>query len=93
MSVSLRTGENFDLVAVGALHYRSRGAAYAEILSAETLAFSSPAALGEWWSERWRWERETHRLTIAEADGWVAGFTYTGPSETSWNRGRPHTIG
>jgi GNAT superfamily N-acetyltransferase len=32
--------------------------------------------------ERWKWERETHRLTVAEQDGSVVGFTYVGPSET-----------
>ncbi|GIF19268.1 hypothetical protein Ate02nite_19980 [Paractinoplanes tereljensis] len=37
--------------------------------------------LGAWWSERWKWERDTHRLTVAEQDGRLVGFTYVGPSE------------
>jgi GNAT superfamily N-acetyltransferase len=82
MSASLRTGEEFDLLAVGALHCRSRSAAYAHIFSAETLDALSAEAMGAWWAERWKWERETHRLTVADADGRLAGFTYVGPSET-----------
>jgi GNAT superfamily N-acetyltransferase len=83
MAVSLRTGADFDLWAVGALHYRSRGDAYAGILAADTLARLSAESLSAWWSERWKWEQETHRLTVAEADGRLAGFTYVGPSETA----------
>lgn len=64
------------------MHFRSRAAAYAHILAPETLAAGSAEAFGEWWAERWRWERETHRLTVAERDGEVVGFTYVGPSET-----------
>ena len=82
MSAALRTGEDFDLLAVGALHWRSRDAAYAGVLSPETLARVSADSLGAWWTERWKWERETHRLTVAEADGATVGFTYVGPSET-----------
>jgi GNAT superfamily N-acetyltransferase len=82
MSVLLRTGEDADLVAVGAVHQRSRAAAYAHVLSAERLAGLSPEALGAWWSERWKWERDTHRLTVAQHNGEVVGFTYVGPSET-----------
>jgi GNAT superfamily N-acetyltransferase len=82
MSAVLRTGEDFDLFAVGALHYRSRSAAYAGILSAETLARLTADSLSAWWAERWKWERDTHRLTVAETGGELAGFTYVGPSET-----------
>ena len=82
MAVSLRTGADFDLAGVGALHYRSRADAYAAIFSAETLARLSADSLSAWWIERWKWEQETHRLTVAEADGELAGFTYVGPSET-----------
>jgi GNAT superfamily N-acetyltransferase len=80
----LRTGKDFDLQAVGRVHWSSRAAAYAHILAPETLASGgTAAALGEWWSERWKWERETHRLTVAESDdGEIVGFTYVGPSET-----------
>jgi GNAT superfamily N-acetyltransferase len=78
----LRTAEDLDLDLVGALHYRSRADAYAHILSAETMAGLSAEALGAWWTERWKWERDTHRMTVAEADGRLVGFTYAGPSET-----------
>jgi ribosomal protein S18 acetylase RimI-like enzyme len=43
--------------------------------------------MGEWWTERWKWERDTHRLTVAVdgdrlGDGeQVVGFSYVGPSE------------
>lgn len=64
------------------MHHRSRADAYAGILSPETLDRSSAEGFGAWWSERWKWERDTHRLTVAERDGEVVGFTYVGPSET-----------
>jgi ribosomal protein S18 acetylase RimI-like enzyme len=82
MSISLRAAVDGDLPAVGALHCRSRRAAYAHILPAETLGSLSAEALGAWWTERRRWEGETHQLTVAEADGRVVGFSYVGPSET-----------
>ncbi|MCU7725429.1 GNAT family N-acetyltransferase [Actinoplanes sp. KI2] len=82
MAATLRTGNDVDLLPVGALHFRSRGAAYAHILSPETLATPSAAALAEWWTERWKWERETHRLTVAEDFDRIIGFSYVGPSET-----------
>jgi GNAT superfamily N-acetyltransferase len=79
VEVSLRTGDDRDLMAVGELHFRSREAAYAHIVGdAEGIP---AAALGEWWRERWRWEQDTHRLTVAELDGEIVGFTYVGPSE------------
>ena len=77
----LRTAEESDLLAVGGLHLRSRTSAYAHILSPEALAGGQAQPLGEWWAERWKWERDTHRLTIAEEDGKIAGFTYIGPSD------------
>ncbi|WP_127499633.1 GNAT family N-acetyltransferase [Actinoplanes solisilvae] len=82
MSVLLRTAKDSDLVAVGAVHQRSRVAAYAHILAADTLALRTAESFGEWWTERYRWEADTHRLTVAELDGRVVGFTYVGPSET-----------
>jgi ribosomal protein S18 acetylase RimI-like enzyme len=81
MSVQLRPAADDDLFAIGDLHYRSRASAYAGIVSPAALTFGSPAALGEWWSERWRWERDTHRLTVAVAGDALAGFTYLGPGE------------
>src|SRR4051812_42837783 len=82
MTASLRTGNDIDLLLVGALHFRSRAAAYAHILSPETLATPSAAALADWWSERWKWEQDTHRLTVAEDFERIVGFSYVGPSET-----------
>ena len=81
MTVLLRTGNDHDCADVGALHHRSRAAAYAHFLPPAALNFGSPAALGEWWSERWKWERETHRLTVAVDGDAIVGFTYLGPSE------------
>jgi ribosomal protein S18 acetylase RimI-like enzyme len=81
MSVRLREVRDDELPAVGALHYHSRVAAYRGFLPAEALSFGSPEALGEWWSERFRWERDTHRLTVAVDGDTIVGFTYVGPSE------------
>ena len=83
MTVLLRPADDRDLPAVGALHYRSRAAAYAHLLSPAALAVGSPSAFGEWWAERWRWERDTHRLTVAVDGAATVGFTYLGPSETA----------
>jgi len=80
-TVVLRTAKDVDLMAVGALHYRSRAAAYAHFLPPEALNFGTPRALGEWWSERWTWERENHRMTVAVDGDRVVGFTYLGPDE------------
>ena len=82
MTVLLRPAVDDDLVAVGALHHSSRAAAYAQLVAAESFAARGPEVLSAWWVERWRWEDETHRLTVAEASGELAGFTYVGPSET-----------
>jgi ribosomal protein S18 acetylase RimI-like enzyme len=80
MTARLRPGADLDLFAVGALHHRSRAAAYAGILSPAALSSGSARAMGEWWSERWKWERETHRLTVAVDGDEVVGFSYVGPS-------------
>lgn len=81
MTVLLRPAADDDLFRIGALHYRSRAAAYASILSPEALTAGSPEAMGAWWAERWKWERDTHRLTVAVDGDDLAGFTYLGPSE------------
>jgi GNAT superfamily N-acetyltransferase len=81
VTVLLRTGNGVDCPAVGALHHRSRAAAYAHFLSPQALNFGSPEALGEWWSERWKWEHETHRLTVAVDGDRIVGFSYLGPDE------------
>ncbi|WP_430783289.1 GNAT family N-acetyltransferase [Actinoplanes sp. G11-F43] len=82
MTVLLRPAGDDDTIAVGALHHRSRADAYAHLIPAETFAARGPEAMGAWWRERWKWERDTHRMTLAEVDGVLAGFTYVGPSET-----------
>ncbi len=80
MTVLLRTATDADLPSVGDLHYRSRAAAYAGLVSPAALTFGGGGALGEWWSERWRWEKDTHRMTVAVEDDTIVGFTYLGPS-------------
>jgi ribosomal protein S18 acetylase RimI-like enzyme len=78
----LRTAADVDLLSVGSLHFRSRADAYAHILSPATLDSLSAAPLAAWWAERWKWERETHQLTVAEDFERIVGFSYVGPSET-----------
>jgi GNAT superfamily N-acetyltransferase len=80
MTALLRPAADADLGAIGALHYYSRASAYAHFLSPEALDYGSPEVLGEWWAERWNWEAGTHRLTVADDDGEIAGFSYVGPS-------------
>ena len=80
MTALVRPAADADLPAIGALHYRSRASAYAGILSPAALTFGSSAVMGHWWTERWKWERETHRLTVAVDGDEVVGFTYLGPS-------------
>ncbi len=80
MTVLLRPASDADLYAVGDLHYRSRADAYADLVAPTALTFGDGGALGEWWAERWRWEKDTHRLTVAVEDDTVVGFTYLGPS-------------
>ena len=82
MTVLLRTADDGDLEAVGSLHYRSRASAYQDIVSPSALTFGSEGALGEWWTERLRWEKDTHRLTVAVSDDTIVGFSYVGPSAT-----------
>lgn len=82
MSVLIRAVTDADLAAVGALHLASRTTAYAGIIAAEALADTTPDAMAEWWRERFRWERDTHRFVVAEDGGTVVGFTYAGPDET-----------
>jgi GNAT superfamily N-acetyltransferase len=81
MTIMLRPGAPEDLMAVGALHQRSRVAAYSPFLPPEALADPSPDAMGRYWTERWAHERDTHRMTVAERDGRLVGFTYLGPDD------------
>ncbi len=83
MSVSLRpVRSDADTAAVGALHLASRAAAYAGLVPADALDWVTADAMGAWWTERWRWERETHLLTVAAEGATIVGFSYVGPSET-----------
>ena len=81
MTVTLRPATDDDLMAVGALHQRSRVAAYSSFLPAEALADPTPEAMGRYWVERWLWERDDHRLMVAERDGTLVGFSYLGPDD------------
>jgi len=83
VDVLLRPAEPTDLPVVGALHHRSRAAAYRDIVPADALASISGAALASWWIERWPHERDSHLLTVAERDHRIAGFSYLGPDEDS----------
>ncbi|GIF12442.1 GNAT family N-acetyltransferase [Actinoplanes teichomyceticus] len=82
MTVLLRPAAATDQAGVGVLHHRSRADAYAHLVPAGTFPEHGHEPLAEWWAERFRWERDTHRMTVAEVGGELAGFTYTGPSET-----------
>lgn len=81
MAFTIRPAGERDLTAVGTLHYRSRAAAYSGFLPAAALEAAPPSSMAEYWTERWRYERDTHQLTVAIEDGEVVGFTYLGPDE------------
>ncbi|MFI7522744.1 GNAT family N-acetyltransferase [Micromonospora globbae] len=81
MTVTLRRATADDLLAVGALHQRSRVAAYSSFLPAGSLAEPTPDAMGRYWVERWGWERDDHLMTVAERDGDLLGFSYVGPDD------------
>ncbi|MCL7458983.1 GNAT family N-acetyltransferase [Micromonospora echinofusca] len=81
MTVTLRPATVDDLLTVGALHQRSRVAAYSAFLPARALAEPTPEAMGAYWTERWTWERDEHRMTVAERDSRLVGFSYLGPDD------------
>ncbi|MER5700835.1 GNAT family N-acetyltransferase [Micromonospora sp. NPDC002296] len=81
MTITLRHATLDDLRPVGALHQRSRVAAYSSFLPAEALADPTPEAMGEYWAERWTWERDEHLMTVVERDGRLVGFSYLGPDD------------
>jgi GNAT superfamily N-acetyltransferase len=81
VTLTLREATAEDLPAVGAMHQRSRVAAYSPFLPAQALADPGPEAMGAYWTERWRWERETHRMILAERAGRLVGFSYLGPDD------------
>ncbi|MGN9774237.1 N-acetyltransferase family protein [Micromonospora sp. H33] len=81
MTVTLRPATAGDLMAVGMLHQRSRVAAYSSFLPPESLTAPSGEEMGRYWTERWSWERDSHRMMLAERDGTLAGFSYVGPDD------------
>ncbi|WP_433390110.1 N-acetyltransferase family protein [Micromonospora sp. KLBMP9576] len=81
MMITLRPATDADLMAVGGLHQRSRVAAYSAFLPARALADPTPEAMGAYWVERWTWERDEHRMTVAERGGRLVGFSYLGPDD------------
>lgn len=83
MTVSLRPATETDLMAVGALHQRSRVAAYSSFLPATALAEPTPEAMGRYWVERLVWEGTDHRMTVAVRDRRLVGFSYLGPDDAS----------
>ncbi|WP_229399715.1 GNAT family N-acetyltransferase [Micromonospora okii] len=81
MTIILRRATGDDLLPVGALHQRSRVAAYSSFLPPEALADPTAEAMGAYWAERWAWERDDHLMTVAERDGRLVGFSYLGPDD------------
>ncbi|WP_433828484.1 N-acetyltransferase family protein [Actinoplanes sp. CA-015351] len=82
MTASLRPATEADQPAVGALHHRSRAAAYADLVDPASFEARGPQMMSDYWVERYRWEQDTHRMTVAEENGSLIGFSYVGPSET-----------
>jgi ribosomal protein S18 acetylase RimI-like enzyme len=81
VTITIRAATVADLPSVGDVHARARGEAYKDIVAAEALHAVSGTAMAQWWEQRWSYERETHRMAVAQdADGAVVGFTYVGPS-------------
>jgi ribosomal protein S18 acetylase RimI-like enzyme len=79
VGITIRPAAEADLAAIGQVHTRARGTAYKDFVPAEALHAVSAAAMGEWWAQRWFYERETHRLAVAaDPAGAVVGFTYVG---------------
>lgn len=80
--ITLRAAGDDDLDAIGRLHHRSRADAYAGFLPPAALAFGSPDAMAAWWAERWMWERDDHRMTVAVDGDRIVGFSYLGPDDS-----------
>lgn len=81
MAFTIRSAGERDLTAVAHLHQRSRAAAYAGFVPAAALDAVPASSMVDYWTERWRYERDTHQMTVATEDGEVVGFTYLGPDE------------
>jgi GNAT superfamily N-acetyltransferase len=81
VTLSLLPAQAADIDVIGALHYDSRIAAYRDFVPIAGLRALAPESLAAWWRERFAYERETHRLTVAVDDGRTVGFSYVGPEE------------
>jgi ribosomal protein S18 acetylase RimI-like enzyme len=81
VTLSLRPAHADDIDSIGTLHYRSRIAAYRDFVPIDGLSALSPESLSAWWRERFTYEADTHRLTVAIDDGRTVGFSYVGPEE------------
>jgi ribosomal protein S18 acetylase RimI-like enzyme len=80
VAITIRPALAADLAGIGDVHFRSRDAAYSGLVPAEALAAVPGPAMAQWWEQRWTYERDTHRLTVAIDGGEVVGFTYVGPA-------------
>ena len=69
MAITIRPAESPDLPAIGEVHTRARCHAYRDFVPAQALEAVGAGALTEWWTERWAYERDTHRLTVAQDHG------------------------
>ncbi|BBH66185.1 N-acetyltransferase [Actinoplanes sp. OR16] len=83
MTAELRLAVEADQPAVGRLHHRSRAAAYADLVDPSSFDTRAADMLAAYWVERWQWEQDTHRMTLAFDAGELIGFSYIGPSETT----------
>jgi ribosomal protein S18 acetylase RimI-like enzyme len=84
VAITIRSAVAADLPIVGELHVRSRTAAYEGIVPAAALDAVSGPAMASWWTERWAYERGTHRLAVAtDPAGAIMGFTYVGPAASA----------
>jgi ribosomal protein S18 acetylase RimI-like enzyme len=81
VTFSLRLAQAADIDDIGVLHYDSRIAAYRDFVPIAGLRALSPESLAAWWRERFAYESETHRLTVAVDNGRTVGFSYVGPEE------------
>lgn len=81
MTLTLRPAAPGDLMTIGDLHHRSRSSAYRQFVPEYALAAVTGVMMGRYWTERWSYERDSHRLTVAERGGRLLGFTYLGPHD------------
>jgi len=79
--LTLRPAAVGDLMAIGDLHHRSRLSAYRKFIPEDALTAVNGEMMGRYWTERWTYERDTHRMTVAERAGRVIGFSYLGPHD------------